>query len=378
MEGKGAWALMAALWLVECTAAFETAMLYASNGALMKAFGDPVKVGWIMSVYLLVGAAAGAVIGRLGDIYGRRRLILMLMGATVFAFVLSASTSLFGVILVGRALQGLAAATLPLNFGLLRENLLGERMPFGVGVVMSGSSSGIALGLVAGGAVVDRFGWHSVFIVSAVLAAASLALVRAVVPPSPQNREASARLDWSSIALFGPGIVALLVAISNGSAWGWTSAATLAVAAAGIGSLTLWTVRSLRHAAPLIDLRLFANRSVALADISFALLSLGRLQVSMIFSLLLLTPTWTGVGLGVSAAMARVLQMPGSLVGMIAGPAAGIAMQRLGGGAVMLFGGLIAALGWTVACAWHRSTSCCWCCSSTPEPSSSTPTARWW
>jgi MFS family permease len=345
--------ILTTIWVAEVTAAFETAMLFSAVGQLMKALGDPIKVGWLMTAYLLVGAGAGAVVARLGDIYGRRRLTLILLGITVFASALSASTSLFPLILIGRALQGLSAAMLPLCFGLARENVPPERRSVAVGVIMSGSSAGIALGLVAGGVIVDHFDWHAVFIVSAIMAAVSFLMVRVFIPPSPKAPSAGERLDFGSVFLFVPAISALLLAISNGKSWGWTSMPVLALTAAGLALLFAWIRRSLRHPSPLIDVRLFTNRSVAIANISYALLALGGLQVSMIFSLLLQAPTWTGVGLGVSAAMAGLLQLPGSVIGVVAGPAAGLAMQRVGSRAVMLTGGAIATLGWIVTAFYH-------------------------
>jgi MFS family permease len=355
--GKSVGWVLAALWIAEITAAFETAMLYAAVGQLMKAFGDAVKVGWLITAYLLVGAGAAAVVARLGDMYGRRRLTLILLGITVFASLLSASTSSFALILVGRSLQGLAAAMLPLCFGLVRENIPPAHRSVAVGIVMSGASAGTALGLVAGGAIVDHFGWHAIFLVSALMAAVSWVLIRLLVPVSPVNRDPHAPVDIGSVFLFVPAVVALLLAISNAKTWGWASPQVLGLLVVAALLVAVWIRRSLRHPAPLIDVRLFANRSVAIANISYALLALGGLQVAMVFSLLLQAPRWTGPGLGVSAALAGLIQLPGSMIGVLVGPIAGLAMRRFGSRAVMILGGTVAALGWAAACVGHGSTT---------------------
>jgi MFS family permease len=344
-----------ALWIVEITGAFETAMVYAAVGQLIKAFGDPVRVGWLVTVFLLVGAAAAAIVARLGDIYGRRRVMLILLCVTIFASLLSALSSSFALILVGRALQGIAAAILPLCFGLARENLRAERVPVAVGVIMSGATAGTAAGLVIGGYIADRFGWHAVFFASAAMAAVSLLLVRLFVPRSPRGTATGVPLDIGSALLFVPGLLALLLAISSGRDWGWLSGPVLALAAGGVLMLSLWLRRSLNHPSPLIDVRLFANRSVAVANASYALLAIGGLQLTMVFSIMLQAPVWTGVGLGVSAALAGLVKLPSNGFAFLAGPFSGYAMTVLGGRTVMAAGGFLSALGWLVALQFHAS-----------------------
>lgn len=307
-------------------------------------------------MYLLVGAGSGAVVARLGDIYSRRRMALIVLVITVFASLLSAAMSHFALILIGRSLHGLAAAMLPLCFGIARESLPPERRSFAVGIIMAGSSVGIALGLVAGGLIVDRFGWHAIFIASAILALVAWILVSLFVPRSPQNRQTRLPLDIGSMFIFVPAVAALL-AISNSGAWGWTSAQVIGLVVFAAVLTALWIRHSLRHPSLLIDVRLFANRSVGLTNISYALLALGGLQVSMVFSVLRQAPTWTDVGFGVTAATAGLIQMPGSISGLSIGPFAGLAMQRVGSRPMMIFGGGLATLGWVLAGFFHGSTA---------------------
>ena len=347
--------IMGALWLAEVTAAFETAMIYSAVGQLIKTFGDPIRVGWLITVYLLVGAAAAAIVARLGDLYGRRRLMLILLAVTVAASLLSALSSSFALILVGRGVQGLAAAMMPLCFGLARENLPPGRVPIAVGVIMSGASGGTMLGLIFGGLIVDTFGWHAIFYASAGFAAASWLAVRLIVPRSPRNLSDGGTVDFGSALLFVPGIVALLLAISNGKTWGWASPGVLGLVAVGILMLVLWVRRSLRIAAPLIDVRLFRRRPVAIANLSYALVSIGGLQVSMIFAILLQSPRWTGMGLGMAAAAAGLVGLPSNILAFVGGPISGYLTVLLGGRLVMAGGGLLSALGWTFALFFHSS-----------------------
>lgn len=344
-----------ALWFAEIASAFETAMIYAALGQLIKAFGDPVKAAWLVTIYLLVGAGAAAIIARLGDIYGRRRMLLIVLVILGAASLLSALASSFLLIVAGRAVQGLSAAVLPLCFALARENFRPQRLPIAVGVIMSGASGGIAIGLVLGGYIVDRFGWQAVFYASFVFAALAWVMVRFLVPRSPENRGSIASLDIGSALLFVPGVVALLLALSNGKDWGWTSPLVLSLLAGGCGLLALWIRRSLTISEPLIDVRLFRDPRVAIANLSYALIAAGGLQVTMFFAILLQSPRWTGVGLGVSAAVAGLVKLPSNVLAFGAGPLSGFLMTRLSGRLVMGGGGLLASLGWLLAMFFHGS-----------------------
>ncbi|MBB3860911.1 MFS family permease [Novosphingobium hassiacum] len=345
--------LMCALFVVEVTAAFETAMIYAASGQLIKAFGDPIAVGWLITVYLLVGAAAAAIIARLGDIYGRRRVSLVLMAVIACGSLLSALSSSFLLILIGRGLQGISSAILPLCFGMARENMQPTKVPLAVGVIMSGASAGSAAGLVIGGSIVDNFGWQAIFYASAGMATLSFALLLLFVPRSTAQKGPRAKLDVGSALLFVPGLLAILIAISEGKDWGWTSPTVLGLLAGGLALIVIWIRRSLKHADPLIDVRLFANRNVAIANASYGLIALGGLQMTLVFSIMMQAPVWTGIGLGLSAAVAGLVKLPANVLAFFAGPLSGYSTTRLGGRAVMAGGGMLSALGWVFVLIFH-------------------------
>lgn len=347
--------LLTVLCIAEITAAFETAMIYSVVGKLIKVYGDPVKVGWLVTIYLLIGAAAAAVVARLGDIYGRRRTMLILLAITGFASLLSASSPNLGWLVVGRGLQGLAAAILPLCIGLARENVEPPRMPMAIGIIMSGAAAGTAMGLLLGGVIADHFDWHGVFYASAAMAALALVLIALIVPVSPRSAMPAEGIDFASAGLFVPGLIALLLAISNIRDWGWTDWRVAALAALGIGLLLVWIVRSLRLPAPLIDVRLFADRRVAVANLSYALLSLGSVQLTLVFAIVLQSPTWTGIGLGLTATAAGLIKLPSNLLALFAGPLAGYLNVRIGRRLTMALGGLMATAGWTGALQMHHA-----------------------
>ncbi|MET0371391.1 MAG: MFS transporter [Sphingobium sp.] len=354
MREKGVVGLIFALWVAEITGSFETAMIYAALKALIADFKDPVLVGWLVTTYLLIGAGAAAMAGRLGDIYGRRRVLMILLAVGVIGSLMSAFSVNYAMLLAGRALQGLTGAILPLTIGLVRENMPRERVPMGIGLMISGASAGTAAGLVIGGMIVDHLSWHGVFMASAVFAAVSFVLTFALVPRStPRPRDAP--LDWLGGMLFVPAILALLLAISNGPKWGLFDARTLATLAGGIVLFALWIRQSLRAVDPMFDVRLFRHRQVVVANLATALVAMGTLQITLVFSVLLQAPKWTMIGLGASATLAGLAKLPSNVGSLFAGPLSGWLTQRHGGRIVMIIGGLVTSAGWLLTMVSHDS-----------------------
>jgi MFS family permease len=345
--------VIAALFAAEVAGAFETAMILAATKSLLDAFKDPVLIGWLMTGYLLVGAAAAAVIGRLGDLYGRRRVLLVTLGLGAAGSLLSALSPDYATLLVGRVIQGLTGAVLPLCVGLVRENLPAHRMSMGIGLMVSGASGGYALGLVFGGWLVDGFGWRAIFFASAVFCLTSALAVLLILPKSA--RSPSRAVDWVSGIMFAPGILALLYFLSEGAKRGWSDPVSLATLLLAVLLLGWWLRQSLTSSAPLLDVRQFRNRNVFIANAVTALLAVSALQAPLLFSIMLQAPKWTLVGLGLSATTAGLIKLPSTLISLGAGPFSGWLVGRGGGRLAMTLGASILTLGWVVVWFFHAT-----------------------
>ncbi|WP_189542567.1 MFS transporter [Novosphingobium arvoryzae] len=341
------WGLIAALWVAEMASAFESAMILAALKVLVAQFRDPAMVGWLVTGFLIVGAAASAVVGRLGDLYGRRRVLLIVLTGGAIGSLISALSNSFAMLLAGRVLQGVTATILPLCIGLVRENLPADRVPSGIGLMISGASVGTAAGLIAGGVIVDHFSWHGIFAASASFCAAAWLAVRVLVPVSPTGVSGEP-IDWLSGLLFAPGVTLVLLYLMGGKAWGWASAEAVGLLLAGIALCAWWVQLSLRSANPLIDVRALASRPIAVCCAASALIAMGTLQITVFFSLLLQAPTWTVAGLGLTATVAGFAKLPSNLTSVLAGPLGGWLTGRGGGRFAMVTGGLITTLGWVM------------------------------
>lgn len=339
--------LIGALWIAEVTGSFETAMILAALKQLITDFGDPAMVGWLITGYLIVGAAVAAIVGRIGDIYGRRQTLTIVLAIGAIGSIISAMSENFSVLLVGRLMQGVTGAILPLCIGLVHENLTKDRAPMAIGLMISGASVGTAAGLVVGGMIVDQFSWHGIFFTSAGLCLTAAVSAIAFIPKSPRITERQS-VDWISGLAFAPAIALILVYFSTGKMWGWASVESLAALITGTGLLGWWVRRSLSSPNPLIAIRSFRNRTIAVGSIVTALVAMGTLQITVFFSLLLQAPTWTIAGLGLSATLAGVAKLPSNLSSTFAGPLGGWLAGRGGGRMALVVGGAITLTGWVL------------------------------
>jgi len=330
--------LVLSLMLAEVVSAFETSMLYSALPTISRESGDPILAGWLVTAYLLAGAVSAALIGRLGDLYGRRRVLLIVLALSAVGSLISAVSRDLHLVILGRAMQGLCAGVLPLAYGLVREHVPIKHVPLALSFVSMMAAVGAAVGLVLGGYLTQHAHWSVLFQITTVVPLLAIVAVRLTTPEGMRAERGSSRLDYLGGVVFAAGVAAALIGISRGSNWGWASPATLGTIALGLTLLVVWAFYEYRHPNPMINVRLLAQRQLALVNLSCAALALGALQVSLIFVMLLQQPAWTGIGLGLTATATGLLKLPSNLTGIVGGPLSGAIAGRLGsarGGAVI-------------------------------------------
>lgn len=338
------WLLMTALVIAEISSTFEVSMAFAALPTLTRHFGDPLGASWIITIFFIVSAGTAALFSRMGDIYGRRRiLIVVLLIAACGSMISALSSSLTGVIL-GRMLQGATGAVLPLCIGLMRENFEAKVLPFYIGIMggVVGVSAGLAF-LVAG-YIIDQFDWHSMFFFSTIIALVGVVSIWLIVPPSKPS-PIKGRLDILGGALFAPAIACLLYAM-NAAKDGWLHLNSGGLTLFALAMLVIWARHELKHPTPLIDVRLFADRRILLANLVFAAVAVGPMLYPQIIIGLAQQPLWTGVGLGLSVTAAALLKQPSTFMGIFAGPIGGRISARYGSRCAMLVGTGSLVFGW--------------------------------
>jgi len=346
--------MMCALLLADITSTLEVSMLYSALPTIVRETGSISGAGWLITAYLLVQAGAAAIGGRLGDIFGRRKVLIGALILCAFGSATSAFASNLNWIIVGRAIQGASGAILPLCYGLVRENAPSDRSPFWVSVMSGAYALGGAFGFISGAAFSQYGHWQQVFYVTLILPMLAIAGVLLFVPKTV-GRSVAGEIDLLGGVLFVPAVTGILLAVSLGPTWGWTSPATSGTLAASVLCLIGWAVYESRHRTPLIDVRLLGNRQIALSNGIYFCAGLGAVQIVLVLMMLMQQPSAAGVGLGLSAVTAALWKLPGNLCSGAGGPLAGVITKRLSGRVAAIFGAAVQVVAWLLVIVDHRS-----------------------
>lgn len=282
---------------------------------------------WVMTATLLAGAVSTPIMGRLGDLYGKRRMLIVSLAVMVIGSLVCAFTDDLLIMIVGRALQGFAMGAIPLGIGIMRDELPPEKLGSSMALMSSSIGVGGGLGLPAAALVAQHADWHALFLGSAGIGVVALVLTVFLVPEPPMRAPGS--FDYVGAFGLSLGLVSLLLPITKGSEWGWTAPLTLGLIAGGLLVLVAWSLYELRNAAPLVDLRTTVRREVLLTNLVSIMVGVSFYAVSLVVPQLLQLPTSTGYGLGQSMVVAGLCMAPLGLTMMMTAPVyAWIAARR--------------------------------------------------
>ncbi len=317
-------------------------------------------VAWTVSIYLLSAAVATPLLGRLGDQFGKERMLMVTLAAFVVGSIGCILAWDIGSLIVARAVQGVCGAVYPLCFSIIRDEMPPRKVGVAMGVISSMLGVGGGLGLVLSGPLVDHGSWRLLFVVGAVLGVVALALVRRHVPPSPHR--APATLDVPGALLLSAGLVGLLVALTQGEAWGWGSARVLGLGAAGLAVLVIWGAIEARTARPLVDMRMLARRPVLFTNLAGLFCGFAMYASFTVLPLFAQIPhglpadvrPLVDYGFGATVTGSALLLLPGALVMLPAGPWGGVLGRRIGSRNALALGMAVTALGAGLLAALHE------------------------
>ncbi|MFF8810615.1 MFS transporter [Streptomyces pactum] len=306
---------------------------------------SPADAAWVVTVTLLVAGVCVPVSGRLGDLVGKRRMLLVCAVPLVIGSVVCALSSSVVPMIVGRGLQGMGMGMVPLGIALLRDVVPAEKLSGSVALVSASMGIGGALGLPVSAAVAEYASWRALFWGSAVLALVIAVLIRFFVPDVPAGARGQ-RFDAPGAIGLAIGLVSLLLAVSKGADWGWTSATTLGLFAVAAVTLGVWGYYELRTHEPLVDLRTTARPRVLLTNAASVLVGVGMYAFMLIAPQLLQFPEATGYGLGQSMLAAGLWMAPGGVMMMIVSPLGGKLINARGPKPALVLGALVIAAGY--------------------------------
>ncbi|MEV0621877.1 MFS transporter [Nonomuraea sp. NPDC050404] len=308
---------------------------------------SPADATWAVTATLLAAAVATPVVGRLGDMVGKRRMLLISLALlTVGSAIAGLSTGLTPMI-IGRVLQGLSAGVIPLGISIMRDELPPERLGAATATMSSSMGVGGAVGLPTAALIADNADWHVLFWISAGLGAVAAVLVLTLIPES--RVRTGGRFDFIGAAGLSTVLVCLLLAISKGSGWGWSSGLTIGLLAAAVIVLLAWGWWELRIRQPLVDLRTSARRQVLLTNLASATFGFAMFGMSLVLPQLLQLPTATGYGLGQSMLAVGLVLAPQGLVMMVVSRWSARISAARGPKVTLMLGALVVAAGYGLA-----------------------------
>ncbi|MFK3979320.1 MFS transporter [Micromonospora sp. NPDC050397] len=298
-------------------------------------------ISWILTAYLLSASVLTPILGRLGDMVGKRRVLIGVLATLAVGTLLAALATNLTVLIVARALQGAAGAILPLSIGIVRDELPRERVGVTVGLLSAIFGVGAGVGIVGAGPIVEHLSWHWLFWLPLVLVV--VALLGAVFGMRESPVRTPGRLDVLGAAILSVSLVSLLLAISKGQSWGWGAANTVGLLALGAVALVAFVLVELRVREPLIDMRLMRIRGVWATDLVALILGFAMFGTFLLVPTLLQLPAATGYGFGKSVSEAGLFLLPTVLMMVVFGPLAG-SLDRRYGPKVPMFLGAVAVV----------------------------------
>ena len=298
---------------------------------------------WLLTSTLLSAAVAVPVFGRLGDLYGKRLMLLVSTGALLLGSLICALTSDLAVMIAGRAITGISSAAIPLGVSLIGTVLPRERVGAGIALVSATLGIGGALGLPLSALVAEQADYHALFWICVGGAAIAFAGISTQVAEPP--RTGRGRLDLAGTALLSATLICLLLPLAQANTWGWGDGRTLGLLAASVAGIVLFVAVERRVASPLVDV--VANARPALLLTNVASLAVGfALFASLIGTAAYVqAPAATGYGFGSSVLAGGLAMLPSGVAMLLLSPVSAKLTVRFGPKVTLALGAAIVALG---------------------------------
>ena len=348
--------VIAALAFAGMGASFMQTILLPIQSELPVLLGVSRDVtAWVVTVTLLVAAICTPISGRLGDMYGKTTVAVVLLGLLVLGSVVAALSPSAELLIVGRALQGMGMGVIPLGISILRDVLHRDRLGSGIAMVSATLGVGGALGLPISAYVTEHYDWHVVFWVAAGIGVLTLTMVAWVVPVSTMRT--GGRLDVVGVLGLALGLTGVLLAVSRGNDWGWAAPRTLGLLLGGLLVLVLWGWYELRQEEPLVDLRVTARGTVLFTNLASIAMGFAFFAANIVFPQLLELPPEAG-GMGLTLMQASLVLMPAGLTMLAMSPIAGRLAHRFGPKPLLASGAVVIAVAYLVGVlvdleVWH-------------------------
>jgi len=335
-------------------------MLTPSLPTIQSNFGvDTAQVTLIISAYAAAGVALSPVVGKLGDIYGKRKMMVIVMFIYAAAVTVTGFSPTFGFMVAARTIQGVGLTIMPLGMSLMREEFPREMVPRAQGILSAMFGIGFAISLPLGSLVSQDYGWRWTYHSAVPFVILMAILVFLLVRESPYRRP-NTRVDYLGALFLGAGLAGIVAALSQGEAWGWTSPLTLGFGALGLVMFVPFALVERRLTVqkhePIVDVQMLKERNVAVTNLVLTVAGLGMYLALFTLIYQFEYPPASGgydvactplhCSFGILAAGIDILPLA---VGMtVVALVASVLVSRVGVKPLALMGGFVTALGFAL------------------------------
>lgn len=298
-------------------------------------------VSWVMTANLLAAAVLTPLLGRMGDLYGRKWVLVLSVSGLVLGSALAFSVHSWTILLVARVLQGFGGGILPLAIAVIRDELPREKVTGAVSLVSASLGVGSGLAMVATGWLMQHWTYQKVFLMGLILGVVALVAVLAAIRHDPVE-DRNGTMDPLGTTLLGVWLSALLLALSEGETWGWGSTAVIGLFVGAVAGLLLWIFVELRTKHPLVDVRVLAKPAVAVPNVSGFCVGFVMYASFTMLADFTQTPSLVGYGFGATILHSGILLLPSAIGSFLGAPIGAQMIQSTGPKLPMSLGGLLA------------------------------------
>ncbi|NUS83762.1 MAG: MFS transporter [Streptomyces sp.] len=306
---------------------------------------------WVMTAYLLSASIFTPILGRVGDLIGKKRTLVAVLVALTLGCLLAALAPTIGILIVARVIQGIGGALFPLSFGIIRDEFAAEEVSPSISNLSAVIAAGGGVGVVAAGPIVSALDYRWLFWLPVGIVAATALIALRFIPESPTR--ASGRVNWLGAALLSGWLIALLLPLSQAAVWGWGSARVITLFVAAALLFALWLLAEARSANPLIDMRVMRLPAVWTTNAAALLFGAGMYAIWSFLPAFAQTPSTAGYGFGASVTGAGLLMLPMLIAMFCAGVLSGRLEPRLGAKRLLVAGAALGAVACGFLTLWH-------------------------
>jgi MFS family permease len=360
-----AWKVLAVLSSIATMVMYAETMLIPAIPDLIQQFNVSYTMSsWILTAYLVPGAVMMPIAGKLSDIYGKKKILLIIMAIYIAGITIAAFSTSIYMLFAARAIQGIGMAMFVIAFGIVRDQFPREKISIGQGVISSMFASGAVIGLVAGGVIISNYGWQATFLSTIPIAVALFVLIwrfnyerkrepweQAFEHAPPPPAAAPRGIDIKGAVTLATFVTSFLIALTLLETN--TTGLMAAFVAIGAAALGLFVVIERREKVPLVDFKLMSNRAILPANLMIMTVGFSMFMVFQTLPVLVRIPE--PIGFGGDAATAGYVQLPFAIVLLIFGPTSGFIVHRMGSIKPIIIGTSVTMAGFLFLLAFHGS-----------------------